>query len=63
MSLDTSVDRFNHALREVLRGFGKEFINMMQRMFEHAGYIVVGLVVYVNTSLSFVVSALLMAHR
>jgi hypothetical protein len=62
-SLDPSVDRFNHALREVLRDFSKEYINMMQRMFEHAGYVAVGLVVYVNTSQSFVVSALLITHR
>jgi hypothetical protein len=62
MSLGPSVDIFNHALGEVLRDFGKEHINMMQRMFEHAGYIAIGAVVYVNTSPSFV-SALLMAHR
>ena len=53
-SLGSEFDYFCYWYKDTARDLAKEYVNMIQRMFEHAGLVAIGFVVYVSTEPSFV---------
>jgi hypothetical protein len=53
-SVESLSDNFHDFYRDTAEALANLFVSMIQRMFEHAGLIAIGLVVYVSTEPCFV---------